>query len=695
MAAVSSFLSQSLLNSSSSSTGTAISTTDERLAAAAALDAAEEQLQTLTAAHAGTFVSVERRSAAFQAHLQQLLTELEAVTAQTSVSLQVLEQQQQQQQQEDEDHHGRGGGGGGGEETLQPLAVLTERHRVRRRTLLQHSSLLELLELPNIMDACVRSNLYEEALQIAAFSNTLARRHGTDNSSSSNIISNNKSSISSSSSTSNANAVVQQVICQIRSRQVDLRRHLLGRLRVSVTMPECLEVVTAVRRLNAIDLETTTTTNTNNNNVGGGGNNLEQAHAATEYQLQISFLEARDVWLDSKTAASSSSSSNVRPTLLMVQAEPLLDAIERYRTRMFEVATQFNAIFRAQHQHSSASAASSTQLLALWTTRRVQSFLQLLRTELLLGSSSSSNNTVGTSGSSSNYAPQDAAAIRDAVEASVFFGASLGRLGADFTCQLAAIFEPVLLQTVTQPWKEGVAQLRETLTVCREAGVAGPLATEVGTSSSSSSADEFTASGSTASASMLEGPQPAPKKLLALPPLARLTNAVLTGLNELRRCLLPGIFPALRRCLDEQLEAVRAELLANERIVLTPGLRGEAAALRAIATELRSVFRDIVEPYLRGSLEAAIGNATAAVKHHQLLRNNLLQRERAQQQQVDGSKEEEAVAEEETANEVQDAEDKTEEGVDGKEVDVGGRLGQDEEQIAAVDEGNDGLHTAA
>jgi len=38
------------------------------------------------------------------------------------------------------------------------LTALSEKHRVRRRTLLKHSSLLELLELPSLMDARVRSN---------------------------------------------------------------------------------------------------------------------------------------------------------------------------------------------------------------------------------------------------------------------------------------------------------------------------------------------------------------------------------------------------------------------------------------------------------------------------------------------------------------------------------------------------------
>jgi conserved oligomeric Golgi complex subunit 8 len=164
------------------------------------------------------------------------------------------------------------------------LSDLSEKHRVRRRTLLQHSSLLELLELPSLMDACVRSNLYEEALSIASFANTLERRH------------------------TEKNTVVLRVISQIRSRQSDLRRHLLYRLKQGVTMPQCLEAVTALRRLNGIDLE------------GQQGDDL---HDAAELKLQVDFLEARDAWLDSTPRAASS----------IAVSEQLLDAIERYRTR--------------------------------------------------------------------------------------------------------------------------------------------------------------------------------------------------------------------------------------------------------------------------------------------------------------------------------------------------------------------------
>lgn len=262
------------------------------------------------------FVSVERRGRATEEALRDLQRAIKAAEEKVVNAQHALDQ-------DDED-----GGVGGGKDSTS-LAALAERHRVRRRTLLQHSSLLELLELPSLMDACVRSSLYDEALSVAAFSNTLGRRH------------------------KDSNAVVTRVIDQIRSRQADLRRHLLYRLKSSVTMPQCLEVVTALRRLNSIDLER----QQSEISGGNGSGNLEQIHAAMELRLQVDFLEARDAWLDSAatavvvpsaaTAAVSASYSSAaasgssaaaggspRPSLVPVQpAEQLLDAIERYRTR--------------------------------------------------------------------------------------------------------------------------------------------------------------------------------------------------------------------------------------------------------------------------------------------------------------------------------------------------------------------------
>jgi len=492
---------------------------------------------------------------------------------------------QQALEQEEEDGPGRA--------RENSLAALSEKHRVRRRTLLQHSSLLELLELPSLMDACVRSNLYEEALSIAAFANTLERRH------------------------TEKNQVVLKVIAQVRSRQSDLRRYLLHSLKNQVTMPECLEIVTALRRLNSIDLERLQSSEKSN---------IERVFAAMELSLQVDFLEARDAWLDQPTNASigtkastggishiGATTNNTRSISgkIAVQhsSEQLLDTIERYRTRMFEIATQFNAIFRAKQvshtTNGSLSSSTSTSsnssnkiqvsvsLLSMWTSRRVHSFLQILAAQLQL--------------------MDDSGSLRDALDASVFFTGSMGRLGADFTAQLPPLFEQKMLAIVLRSWNDGTDQLAETLKICRDAGVASPLfSSTIVTSGTSTTSEHSGVEGedNDFSSDVMMAP---PRQLMALPPLGRLVNACLMGLNELRRCLLPGIFSQLRVAVEKDFLLKTKNILhAHERAVMTPGLRGDATKLREIAKEMKNVTKTIVFPYIRGCVELSLGNELGA-----------------------------------------------------------------------------------
>lgn len=106
---------------------------DERILAQSALDAAEDNLQSLCASQASTFVQVERRGKALHEGLAALLGQLETVQGQVTEAQELLQQ---------DEGGGGGGDGDGGEDQRQrrpTLAALAEQHRVRRRTLLQHS----------------------------------------------------------------------------------------------------------------------------------------------------------------------------------------------------------------------------------------------------------------------------------------------------------------------------------------------------------------------------------------------------------------------------------------------------------------------------------------------------------------------------------------------------------------------------
>jgi hypothetical protein len=268
---------------------------DEQQISATELKVAEDQLQSLCATHASTFVAVERRGAALTESLKTLLGALDAALPQVEESKSCL--------QFDSESNGAG--------PDNTLAALMEKHRVRRRTLLQHSSLLELLELPSLMDACVRGHLYEEGLSIASFANTLERRHLMDD--------------------GTKNHIVENVVGDVRRRESDLRRDLLNRLRSDVTMPQCLEIVTALRRLNGVELERRSRKNI------ARSTDLEKMHQNMEWRLQVNFLEARDVWLEGTTSMANNSGLSL-PTkgkrgTMKGSSEKLLDGIDLYRTR--------------------------------------------------------------------------------------------------------------------------------------------------------------------------------------------------------------------------------------------------------------------------------------------------------------------------------------------------------------------------
>jgi len=180
---------------------------------------------------------------------------------------------------------------------------------------LQHSSLLELLELPSLMDACVRGHLYEEGLSIASFANTLERRHLSNSSSNEEI----------------RNPIVENVVNDVRRREGDLRRDLLNRLRSDVTMPQCLEIVTALRRLNGVELERRSIKH------AAHSTDLEKVHENMEWRLQVNFLEARDVWLEGNTSMANNTGLSL-PTkgkrgMMKGGSEKVLDGIDIYRTR--------------------------------------------------------------------------------------------------------------------------------------------------------------------------------------------------------------------------------------------------------------------------------------------------------------------------------------------------------------------------
>jgi hypothetical protein len=322
---------------------------DESLLSQAAFSSASDALRSLCARFTPTFVAVQRRDVRLEECLGTLLTRLDSAAEGAEFAEQRLEVGSKAG---DERQNITEGGF-----VAPSLRSLAERHRLRRRTLLQHSSLLELLELPALMDACLRAGLYDESLAIAAFGNALQRRHsvhfphpgaegglGKNGAGSSQVLVEEGYNLQESKQKDGGEEVIFSVVSSLRSREHDLRHHLLARLRGGITMPHCLEIVTALRRLNGIELERKRTDITYGKERDKGGPNqkqidLDQAHSAMELRLMVEFFEARDSWLrDSASIGLSSLSGPDANDILSVGAEGadselLLNNIDAIRTR--------------------------------------------------------------------------------------------------------------------------------------------------------------------------------------------------------------------------------------------------------------------------------------------------------------------------------------------------------------------------
>ncbi|KAL4585008.1 hypothetical protein LXL04_009621 [Taraxacum kok-saghyz] len=167
-------------------------------------------------------------------------------------------------------------------EFIESAENILEKRKMNQTLLANHSTLLDLLEIPQLMDTCVRNGNYDEALDLEAYVNKLSTMHPKL-------------------------PVIQALTAEVQQTTQSLLSQLLQKLRSNIQLPECLRIIGYLRRIGVY----------------------------SEYEMRLQFLRCRESWL-----------SGILDDLDQRNAyEYLKGMVNCHRMHLFDVVNQYRAIF--------------------------------------------------------------------------------------------------------------------------------------------------------------------------------------------------------------------------------------------------------------------------------------------------------------------------------------------------------------
>lgn len=381
-------------------------------------------------------------------------------------------------------------------------------HKRNRKTLQHHMQLVELLEVPQLVDACARNGLYDEALELAHFVNGLERRH---------LLAAEVNSSGTSTAAAAAlqhavfpsrggSGVIQTIVDDVHLTLAGLRQQLLHQLTDSATLSRGISILATLRKLDGLLIDRHLSISLESSSMQSGSVAASSQHSYrdkagnalttqqyreqlrqyfsqnSEIRLQMDFLEARSLWLhriaerplSTATVSGLSSLQSVGSIAIADGDEAvgskgalgpygkIIELLEVRRTAWFTVITQFNALFRDQEADSHRTASTATteysrsrgsiepftaasfSPVVVLNSWVTRQVNQLLREMQLLLLPNSN----------------DGATLRSILEQTLFFSTRMSQVGCDFSNLVLPLFKEVVMATVQRELAVAVEQFK-------------------------------------------------------------------------------------------------------------------------------------------------------------------------------------------------------------------------------------------
>ncbi|KAK8798630.1 hypothetical protein WA588_003710 [Blastocystis sp. NMH] len=194
------------------------------------------------------------------------------------------------------------------------------RYTQSKKALKYHSQLLDLLEMPQLMDTCIRNNLHEEGLVLLRHASALFAEHfpGTSPSDVSQVV-----------PSHNGSSVILSIFRDMLSVGEQQESLLLRELETDITIPRCIEIIHYLEENIALRFNASPKPRAAGDHIG----DLLTAEQLT--RLKREFLDARERFFARQTQLLSSFDSG----------EYLRGAIDIFKAKLTGVVAQFEASF--------------------------------------------------------------------------------------------------------------------------------------------------------------------------------------------------------------------------------------------------------------------------------------------------------------------------------------------------------------